>query len=208
MALVRAHNLFLCLISLVMAILLTAAVLPKLLSRGLHFSVCASEMHDDGRLHALYFANYLIKMYEFVDTFILAIRKREIIFLHIYHHAATFLLTYVQQVCFSTVQWVPILINLYVHVIMYYYYYLQASGHKHIWWKRYVTIIQIVQFVIDLVACFYAYTAYLMGWFCNGTHAGAISGISILLSYLVLFMFFYQSTYDKPKGATGAKKRA
>ena len=32
---------------------------------------------------------------------------------------------------------------------MYYYYWATAAGYK-IWWKRYVTVFQIAQFVIDL----------------------------------------------------------
>lgn len=140
-------------------------------------------------------------MYEFVDTLFLILRKKPILFLHVYHHAATFLLTYVQQVHHSTVQWIPILLNLCVHVVMYYYYYLQASGVKRIPWKRWVTVFQIVQFVLDVAACVYAYSSIFFGY-CHGTHFGAVSGIGILSSYLVLFLIFYRNAYKaKPKAA-------
>lgn len=77
---------------------------------------------------------------------------------------------------------------------MYYYYYLQASGVRKIWWKQWVTVIQIAQFVVDLMVCAYAFY-YFFTRGCNGTWAAAVSGIGILVSYLVLFLSFYINTY-------------
>mmetsp|Transcript_24149 Transcript_24149/g.46782 ORF Transcript_24149/g.46782 Transcript_24149/m.46782 type:complete len:295 (+) Transcript_24149:206-1090(+) len=174
--------------------------------------VCSHTVHDDGRLQMLYYMNYLLKWYELLDTVFLVLRKREVIFLHQYHHAATLALCWIQMDQHSTVQWVPISINLLVHMFMYYYYMLAALRIK-VWWKKYLTQLQILQFVIDIAACVYAswHEPVLSGvglskYFpnaaeCNGTLLGATTGVGIIFSYLVLFLVFYANTYFSKKQA-------
>jgi hypothetical protein len=43
--------------------------------------------------------------------------------------------------------WVPILLNTFVHIVMYYYYLLVIFGYKP-WWKMHLTDLQLVQFVL------------------------------------------------------------
>jgi hypothetical protein len=123
--------------------------------------------------------------------------------------------------CFSqlkgktTVSWVPITLNLFVHVLMYYYYALSAYGVKGIWWKKYLTSLQIAQFIIDLFIvyfCTYTYFSYTYWpWFpdwgyCAGTESSALFGCALLSSYLLLFINFYRLTYKKKHAASTANK--
>ena len=64
-------------------------------------------------------------------------------------------------------------------------------------WKCMVTVMQIVQFVIDLAACWTAWAYYNFYGHCSGHNRSAISGVFILTSYLYLFVDFYDETYNK-----------
>ena len=46
---------------------------------------------------------------------------------------------------------VPIFLNSIVHVVMYTYYTMAAAGYNTLWWKKYVTLTQLVQFLLIFV---------------------------------------------------------
>ena len=155
-------------------------------------------------------------------------------FLHCYHHGATAFLCYTQLIGHTPVSWVPITLNLTVHVVMYWYYFQAARGIR-IWWKEWITRLQIAQFVIDLGNnsrlpplartsltqesgfVYYATYSYAASVYfpsfphvgkCGGEEFAAFTGCATLSSYLVLFISFYAATYKKASKTDKRSTRA
>ncbi|RIA81282.1 fatty acid elongase [Glomus cerebriforme] len=211
----QLHNLLLTLSSLALLILFAEQLIPILFRNGIFHSVCSHDAWTQ-RLELLYYLNYLVKYWELADTIFLVLRKKNLEFLHVYHHSMTMALCFSQLEGKTSVSWVPITLNLLVHVFMYYYYF-RAAGGARIWWKKYLTTMQIVQFIIDLFFvyfCSYTYfTANYWDWMpnygsCAGSESAAIFGCSLLSSYLLLFIGFYKKTYNDKKGTTISKGKA
>lgn len=93
-------------------------------------------------------------------------------------------------------QWLCSVANTIVHTIMYYYYACGAIN-VDVWWKKYVTSVQITQFVVDLVGNLsWAYYT-LNGTQCSGSWFGFWFGMLTLFSFLVLFIQLYMKSYGK-----------
>ncbi|KAL3200674.1 hypothetical protein MRX96_012953 [Rhipicephalus microplus] len=98
-----------------------------------------------------------VRYADLLDTVFFVLRKKfnQITHLHVIHH------TIVAVNCWFWVLYAPegqpalgLAINAFVHVVMYTYYFLATLGpsvQKYLWWKKYLTTMQIVQFVIFLV---------------------------------------------------------
>ena len=88
---------------------------------------------------------YLSKYYEFLDTVLLALKAKPTSFLHVFHHAGVVSMSWLWVDQVQSMQFGGLLMNTLVHVIMYYYYFLTALKISP-WWKKYITMIQIIQF--------------------------------------------------------------
>jgi len=94
----------------------------------------------------------------------------------------------------QTLQHIGLLFNCFVHIIMYYYYAL-VSLKIRVWWKKYITKLQIVQFLTSIVcwvpSAYYMYFADETKGTCNGytyetwysIYLNALLNLSLLWSF-------------------------
>ncbi|XP_075022325.1 very long chain fatty acid elongase 4-like [Calonectris borealis] len=143
---------------------------------------------------------FFSKVIELLDTvfFILRKKQEQVTFLHVYHHG-TMLFNW-----WSGVKYVPGgqaffigMLNSFVHIFMYGYYALASLGpqmHRYLWWKRYLTIMQLCQFVA--IAAHSSYNLFTECPFPDGFN---IAVFLYILSLIALFLHFYYRTYTRGK---------
>ncbi|KAL0581608.1 Fatty acyl-CoA elongase/Polyunsaturated fatty acid specific elongation enzyme [Marasmius crinis-equi] len=207
----QAHNVILSSGSALLLVLMLEEILPIVWKHGVFYGIC-NEKSWTPRMEFYYMINYYFKYLELLDTVFLAFKKKPLAFLHVFHHSATALLCYSQLEGKTSISWTVITLNLAVHVLMYYYYYATAGGAR-IWWKKYLTMMQIIQFVIDLFLVYFGtYSHFVTNYYskhlptvgdCAGGENAALFGCGLLSSYLLLFINFYFQTYKKPSGRSG-----
>jgi elongation of very long chain fatty acids protein 4 len=120
---------------------------------------------------------YFSKLLEFTDTFFFVIRKKvdQLSFLHVYHHSTMFTFWWIgvkwvpsgssktriftlitkSDYLSTHTAFLPAMANSFIHVLMYTYYGLAALGphmNKYLWWKKYLTIIQLVRNCRNILA--------------------------------------------------------
>lgn len=113
-----------------------------------------SDSPQGNRMVAVAWLFLFSKFIELMDTVFFVLRKKhgQITFLHIFHHSI------MPWSWWWGVSYAPggmgsfhAMVNSFVHIIMYFYYGLSAAGprfQKFLWWKKYMTAIQLVQFVL------------------------------------------------------------
>ena len=126
-----------------------------------------------------------------MDTFFFILRKsfRQVTFLHLFHHASITVVVGANFIYdFNGDMFWPILLNSFVHVLMYSHYLATAMG-IHSWWRKYLTSLQLVQFV---GITFANALAYYRGPSCGYDFLNIVM-IAYMASMLVLFgNFFFQ----------------
>jgi fatty acid elongase 3 len=154
---------------------------------------------------------YCSKILELVDSYLLALRKKPLILLHVYHHMV------MVWVCWCGLhgKWgmslsTSVFFNGSVHVAMYYYYFA-ATISRPPWWGKYLTKTQISQFVTGIfltVTFLMVYITQLRitwsGMFpvvhfipgCTGETWAVSFMASVNFSFLLLFVQFFFRKYS------------
>ncbi|XP_075388482.1 very long chain fatty acid elongase 2 [Tenrec ecaudatus] len=140
---------------------------------------------------------YFSKLIEFLDTIFFVLRKKtsQITFLHVYHHASMF------NIWWCVLNWIPCgqsffgpTLNSFIHILMYSYYGLSVfpSMHKYLWWKKYLTQAQLIQFVLTIT-----HTMSAVVKPCGFPFGCLLFQSSYMLTLVFLFLNFYVQTYRK-----------
>jgi len=137
---------------------------------------------------------YISKTLEFNDTVIMLFRHSfsQVTFLHWYHHASVFVMWWFNVAFYPGGEaWPSAWLNSFVHVWMYSYYLVSSFGYQ-VWWKKYITQLQIGQlglFVIQGISLLFtgAQEFRFIGLI-NGAYA---------FTLWALFMNFYVQSYRK-----------
>merc|ERR1711916_253242 len=176
--------------------LLTLAV--KLRPSGRSNGIWPLEYTTPSSLYFRLYVFYLSKIYEFLDTAFLLVRGRRPKFLHVYHHFLTFLICYVGNETKTTYAWVAMMNNTLVHSLMYFYYAYNSFTGVKLWWCKYLTTLQMTQFVVNGMGMFlWMYMDYQSPVGCSGNYGGVVVCMFGMVTYFVLFLGMFGQKYGK-----------
>jgi len=199
------HNIFLSALSLVMFIGVVYGTLHIICAGGWWSAFCLSDARStlaQGPLWYWLYVYFLSKFYELFDTILLALKKKPLQFLHVYHHIVVLAMVWSWLDQVVTISCSAAAANTFIHVIMYWYYVQTALGHQP-WYKRYITQMQLMQFGISFLLTLPVFLGLTLGEMdgeytiissCTGVEALCFT-MAANISFLVLFSRFYYSTY-------------
>jgi len=150
---------------------------------------------------------FVSKFIEFLDTAFFVVRKKnnQISFLHVYHHASMLFLQWcLVKYVPGAVSYFGPLLNCFIHSLMYAYYMLSAFGphmQKYLWWKKYLTRMQMYQFVLVFLYC-----SNLINQTTETTKMFAWINWFYMVTLFWLFNHFYQTSYNMRKKTTETPK--
>lgn len=136
----------------------------------------------------------LTKAIEFGDTIILCLRKKPLIFLHVYHHLTVTLYCWHAQLVTVSMGHNFAFINLGIHGVMYLYYAFSVLQARHpilLACRPYITLSQTVQMFVGIFLSYEALVSELPA----SEHLNANLALAMYASYFVLFGKFYVEAY-------------
>jgi len=193
----NAWNLFLAVFSIMGMINTTPEFFGTLFNAGFQNSYCKLGDYTAGA-HGYWVWLFIVsKMFELVDTVFLVLRKRPLLFLHWYHHILTMIYAFYSYPMSPGFNRWGIWLNYTVHAFMYSYYFLRSMkirvpGPV----AKFITTIQIVQFVISVVILIHlGFLTFIGGVKCDLDPRIFATAVFMDISYLVLFINFFLQAY-------------
>lgn len=208
---IRFYNLIMVLLALILFLKLRVAI-----ETFGSMVDCSKTFHlsDQSSTKIYQMGNFImmVRLSEYLDTIFFTLRKKQsqITFLHVFHHA------FVPMYAYWILNTAPvrfnvyiILINSFIHVLMYFYYFLatfqQARGdskqklsltmmlvNKLLMFKKYMTQLQILQFIS---LALYSVWAAVQKNQCNVPWTYIIANFLLAFGFLSLFVHFYVNIY-------------
>merc|ERR1712037_400860 len=151
---------------------------------------------------------FFSKLIDSIDSYFFVLRKKwaHISYLHVFHHGIMPFSSWIGvRYAGGGHGTLSVLLNMGVHVLMYFYYLLTLMGptvQKNLWWKRYITLAQLGQFVI------FSVHASLPIVFINCDFPNICCWVIIFhgVTFFLLFSTFYRETYITKSKTESLKK--
>eukprot|EP00698_Gefionella_okellyi_P005247 TRINITY_DN14786_c0_g1_i1.p1 TRINITY_DN14786_c0_g1~~TRINITY_DN14786_c0_g1_i1.p1 ORF type:complete len:304 (-),score=37.68 TRINITY_DN14786_c0_g1_i1:84-995(-) len=193
----KLWNLGLAVFSAVIFVFWAIAWGEVLLQYGLREVLCTTDriyFYPGNMIGVCSFIFTMSKFVELGDTIFLVLRKKPVIFLHWYHHITVLAFCWFALVAQYPAGHVFGIMNAAVHSIMYWYYFLMASGARPRW-GSYLTLVQLSQMVVGIVltstwAYYHLFTGGCSMMRVSGNW-GIASSTVMYASYFLLFLQFY-----------------
>lgn len=199
-------NLSLAVFSLFGTLTLLPSFIHGIAVKGVDYAICQAESCSDPHFGLWGFVFVISKIFEFVDTLFLILRKKPLSFLHWYHHATVpFYGWFVLGSDSDGSGHLFAAMNYFVHTLMYSYYFLRAIPvHVPSKVALFITALQISQMFCGLATNIYLfYQKILMEEYCKAVPSNIYIGLIIYGSYAILFMNLFLARYI----CKGKKKR-
>ncbi len=172
---------------------------------GYTITPCLPYNKENPPLANLLWLFYVSKIWDFWDTIFIVLGKKwnQLSFLHVYHHTTIFLFYWLNaNIFYDGDIYLTILLNGFIHTVMYTYYFIcmhtkdkKAGISLPIWWKPYLTMMQLIQFVTMM-----SQGTYLVITQCETLNFRVTTSYVVyILSLFFLFSHFFVQSYMKPK---------
>ena len=201
--LVFLHNVFLVVLSAYMS----GGIVNEVYKNG--YSIWGSPYNEKETELARFILIFtLSKLYEYLDTVIMVLKGNmyQVTFLHCYHHVSvSFFWWMAYYIMPGGEGWLGAALNSFVHVIMYSYYLLATLSSnnpnfrkKYLWWGKYLTTFQMLQFVENGLHCVYMLR--------NKTYSAVMAKFGVY--YMVTLLFLFGNFFVRKYILGGSKSKA